>query len=197
MLVAGSTAGIDDERVAGEVVARTRSGWRPRAVVELVAHAGAQLVDQALGVETLEGERGDQAVQRLGVVEVGVDRVADARVLHLHGHLAAVAGDRAVHLPDARGRDGIGLPVEEDAFGRLPELVGDHLGGELRRHRRRIGLQGRQRLLGVLGQRLDDEAEQLAELHHRALHVAELAGDVLRRADARTAGRARRAVRRG
>jgi hypothetical protein len=49
------------------------------AVVELVAHAVAQLVDQALGVEALQRERPDQPVQPLGVVEVGLDGVADAR----------------------------------------------------------------------------------------------------------------------
>ena len=85
----------------GEVVGELGLVGRLERVVELLAHAVAQLVDQALGVETLQDERGAQSVQRLGVVEVGLDRVADARVLHLHGHLAPVARDGAVHLADA------------------------------------------------------------------------------------------------
>ena len=36
---------------------------------------------------------------------------------------------------------------------------------------------------GVLGQLLEDEAEQLPDLHERALHLAELAGRALRGAD--------------
>ena len=56
-------------------------------VVELVAHAVAQLVDQTLGVETLEDECRAESVEGLGVVEVGVDRRRDARVLHLDSDL--------------------------------------------------------------------------------------------------------------
>ena len=152
-------------------------------VVELVAHSVAQLVDKTLCVEPFQHERGAEAVERFGVVEVAVDGLGHARVLHLHRDVAPVARDGAVHLTDAGRGDGHGLPVEEDPFGWLPELVGHHLGGQCRRHRCGVGLQRGQRLLGVVGQRLHDEAQQLAELHQRALHVAQFAGDVLRRAD--------------
>ena len=46
-----------------------------------------------------------------------------------------------------------------------------------------VGLEAGQRLLRLVGQALGDEADQLAELHDGALHVAELVGDVLGRAD--------------
>ena len=184
------------ERMAGEVGGELRLVGRLELVVELVAHPCAQLVDQALGVESLEDERGAQSIERLGVVEVGLDRLGDARVLHLHRDLAPVVGDGPVHLADAGRGDRDLLPVEEDALGRATELVGHHLGGERRRHRLGVGLQRGQRLLGLVGQRLDDEAEQLPELHQRALHVAELAGDVLATCGSRTAGRAPRACHR-
>ena len=53
-------------------------------------------------------------------------------------------------------------------------------------HRGRIGLEGRQRLLRLLGKGLDDEADQLTGLHQRALHLTELAGHILGRADRRS-----------
>ena len=90
---------------------------------------------------------------------------------------------RPVDLPDAGRRDRFRLPVPEHALGLVAQLLPDDRRGQARGHRRRIGLQRGQCPLGLLGQPLEDEAEQLADLHHRALHLAELAGGVLRRAD--------------
>ena len=51
------------------------------------------------------------------------------------------------------------------------------------RHRRGVGLQRGEGGLGLVGQGLDDEADELADLHQHALHLAELLGDVLGGAD--------------
>ena len=52
-----------------------------------------------------------------------------------------------------------------------------------RRHRRRVGLQRGERVLGFVRQRFEDERDQLARLHQHALHLAEFLGDVFGGAD--------------
>ena len=52
-----------------------------------------------------------------------------------------------------------------------------------RGHRRGVGLQHGERPLRLVGQSLGDEADELADLHQHALHLAELLGDVLGGAD--------------
>ena len=149
------------------------------AVVELVGHARPQLVDQRLHVHVLEGEGGEQAVEHLGVVEVALDGLVDARVLHLDGHDPTVVEDGLVHLADGRGGDRFGVPVEEELFGVVTQLVAHHRLGQAGRHRRHLGLQGGQRRLGLGRQALGDEGDHLAGLHDGALHAAEDLGDVL------------------
>ena len=153
------------------------------AVVELVGHPRAQLVDDALDVHALEGERGEKAVELLGVVEVALDGLVDARVLDLDRHDPTVVQHRAVHLPDRGGGDGHRLPVEEQRLDVGAQLVANDLLGQARRHRFDVGLEGGERGLGLRRQALGDEAEHLARLHDGALHVPELTGDVLRAAD--------------
>ncbi len=88
-----------------------------------------------------------------------------------------------MHLPDRGRGDGDRVPVEEEARRLVAELAANHALGERRRHRRDVGLQRREGSLGLRGQALGDEADELARLHDGALHVAELSGDVLGRAD--------------
>ena len=94
-------------------------------VVELVGHAGSQLVDDALHVEVLQCEGGEQAVQQLGVVEVAADRLVDARVLHLHRDDPPVGQDRAVDLTDRCCGDRDRVPLEEEPLGLVAELLAD------------------------------------------------------------------------
>ena len=67
--------------------------------------------------------------------------------------------------------------------GSAPSSARDHRRGERRRHRSGVGLQRGERLLGLVGQPLGDEADELADLHQHALHLAQLLGDVLGGAD--------------
>ena len=62
----------------------------------------------------------------------------------------------------------------------------DDLRRQRRGHRRSIGLERGQGLLGTFGQGLDDEADQLTRLHHHALHLPQFAGHVLRGLDGET-----------
>ena len=123
-------AGLDhrghgDERVAGVALDELRLVGGLDAVVELVAHAHPQLVHERVHVEPLEREGREQAVQDLGVVEVGEDGGVDARVLHLDGHRPAVRQHRPVDLPDARRGHRFRLPVAgRCARGRRPAPAG-------------------------------------------------------------------------
>ena len=77
---------------------------------------------------------------------------------------------------------GCGSHSTNTLSGGAPELALDHLGGEVGAHRRRVRLQLGQRGAHRLGQPFVEVARHLAELHQRALHVAEPLGDGLRRA---------------
>ena len=172
-----------DERVvaiAGRELGLVR---RFDPVVEFVAHPVAQLVDDGPNVQSLQRERREQAVEDLDVVEVGADGAVDTGVLHLDRDITPVAEHGAVHLPDRRGGDGLRIPAGEPALRRLAQLVAHDPLGELRCHRWRVGLQCGERLLGLLRQALEDEPEQLADLHERALHLAHGGRGVLGRPD--------------
>src|SRR3546814_203879 len=149
-------------------------------VVELLDQPGAQLLDERLRLEAGE-QHADGGEQQAGVVEVGPDRVAHARVLHLHRHRPAVVGDGAVHLADRRRSYRLRVPLAAHVGGVGAELLADHLGGELRAHGRGVRLELGERLAHVVGHALVEVAGHLAELHHGALHVAERLGDRLRR----------------
>ncbi len=152
-------------------------------VVEFLAHAVAQLVDEALRVEALEHHRGEHRVHHFGGVEVALDRLVDSRVLHFDRHVATVVGDGPVDLTNRGRGDGHVLPIEEQFLRWLAEVALHHVGGERRSHRCCVGLQGGERFLRFVGERLEDERDQLARLHQHALHLAEFLGDVLRCAD--------------
>ncbi len=93
------------------------------AVVELLAHAQAQLVDEGAGVEAVEGQRREHRVHHLGGVEVLLDRLGDAGELDLDGELAAGGVAGPVDLADARRRLWHVLPRGEHALGRAPSSV--------------------------------------------------------------------------
>ena len=164
--------------MTGVVVGELLLARALEAVVELLAQAGAQLVHQRTGVEPGIGPT-DAAEEQADVPEVRLHRVRDARVLHLDRDGTAVARDGAVHLSDRRCRDRLGIELGEDPIGRRAELALDRLGGQLDAHRRCVLLELGERGAHVLGESLVEVADHLAELHQRALHLAELAGDVL------------------
>ncbi len=152
-------------------------------VVEFLTHPFAQFVDEPLGVETLEHHRREHRVHHLGGVEIALDRLVHSRVLHLHRDIATVVGDRAMDLADRCSGHGHVRPVEEEPFGRFAEVALHHVGGEGRCHRCRVGLQGGERFLRLVGECFEDETDELARLHQHALHLAEFLGDVLGGAD--------------
>ena len=92
-----------------------------------------------------------------------------------------------MHLADRGGGEGLGLELGEELGERFAVvLLLQHLLDLLPGHRRRVGAQFRQLLLVdlavLLGDELGvDEGGELAELHRRALHLAERADHLHRR----------------
>jgi hypothetical protein len=88
-----------------------------------------------------------------------------------------------VDLTDGGRRHRHGVPLQEDGVGTVPQLLEHDLLGQAGGHRRHVLLQLSEGLLRGRRQAVGDEADHLPELHHRALHLTELGGDVLRGAD--------------
>ncbi len=147
-------------------------------VVQLLGDAFPQLGQQRVDVLARRGDLEHPAQQR-DVAQVGLDGLGDARVLHLHRDGAAVMGDRAVHLADRGGRDGLRVPGGEGPLRRLAQFFRDDLRGQLRAHRRHAVLQPAQRPPGGRGQAVVDVAGHLAQLHQHALHRPQGGRDVL------------------
>ena len=76
---------------------------------------------------------------------------------------------------------GTGSHSANTSVGIAAQLGPDHAGGQLGAHRRGVGLQLGQGVAHVLGQALVEVAGHLAELHERALHLAERLGHLLGR----------------
>src|SRR4051794_1587075 len=133
--------------MAGELLAELRLVARLQLVVEFVAHPAAQLVHQAVGIETFQYEGRTESVEGLDVVEVRIDRLGDARVLNLDGYVPSITGYSSVHLADAGRGDRKSFPVEKDLLRTSAELLDDHLLSQSGRHRLGVGLQGCERLL--------------------------------------------------
>ncbi len=170
-------------RMPGEAAGELGDVGRLAAVVEFLAHAHTQLVDEGPGVEAVERQRREHRVHHLGGVEVFLDRLGNAGELHLDGKFPTGSVASAVDLADARRRHRHVLPGGEDPLGRSAELALDHRGGERRRHWGGIGLQRGECLLGLVRQSFGDEADHLADLHQHALHLSQLIGHVGGRAD--------------
>ena len=94
-------------------------------VVDFVGESDLDLVDHLRRVEPAEALLEERA-EHVGVAQVGRDRLADARVLHLDGDGAfgtvAIAHDRPMDLADRRGRDRLVVELDEQLVDRTPEL---------------------------------------------------------------------------
>ena len=148
-------------------------------VVQLLADALAQLVDQRVDVLARHGDLQHPA-QQGDVVQVSGHRLGDAGVLHLDRDSAAVAGDGPVHLADRGGGDGLGIPLGEHLLRRLAQFLSDDAGGQLGRHRRDAVLEPAERAADRRSQAVIDVAGHLAQLDQYAAHRAEGGRDVLR-----------------
>ena len=151
---------------------------RLAAVVQLLDDPFLQLGDE--GVHVLAGrDDAEHPAQQGHVAQIGRDGLGDPGVLHLDRDGPAVAGDGTVHLPDRRGRDGLGVPLGEDLLGRHPQLFGDNAGGQFGAHRGHAVLKPAKRTARLWRQTVIDVAGHLAQLHQHALHRPQRAGHVL------------------
>ena len=78
------------------------------------------------------------------VLQVDVDQLLDAGVLHLDGDDAAVVQHGAVHLRQRRGGDRLRLELLEHGLERLAQLALDHAADDLEGLRRHLVLQARE-----------------------------------------------------
>ncbi len=173
---------VDDARHVDERMVRVPVGEEVLivgldAVVELLDEPGAQLLDERSGLEARE-EQPQRAEDQVGVQEVGADRLADPGVLHLDRDGETRVRHRPVYLADRGGGDRGGIPLREQPVGIGAELFAHDLRAQLGRHRRRVLLQRGESVAHRLGQPVVEIARHLAELHERALQLAERVGDV-------------------
>ena len=149
-------------------------------VVELVAHAQPQLVDEARDVQAAERHRPR-------TFRTAARRCRGRRLIasSTPGYCTFTATSRPSRStarwtwPIDAAATGTGSQSRKRRSGSFAQLLADHLLGQARRHRRHVGLQAGQRFLGLGRQALGDEGHHLAQLHDGALHVAELLGHVL------------------
>ena len=145
-------------------------------VVELLEEARRPLVEQRdeVGAVARVGaaRRGD-APQELRDApqhkEVDADGLEHARALHLDGHrLARLAQHRLVHLPERRGRDGLGRDRRVDVERRRhAELAAQHAHGDARVERRDLVAQLLELGHGRGGQDVRADRQRLPELDGR------------------------------
>ena len=170
-----------DERMVGVPVGEQALIVGFDAVVELLDEPRAQLFDQRPGFETRK-EQSERTEHHVGIDEIGADRLVDAGVLDLDRHRAGLsASPRDAPARSTPPRSASGPIRANTRLGRVAELLAHDLRGQLGCHRRRILLQRRERLAHRLRQPVVEIARHLAELHERALQLAEHAGDIGRR----------------
>ena len=146
-----------------------------RLFVELLLGGGHQLVHLELG----RGETGDLE-QGHDIVDIAVDRLGDARVLHLDRQLLAIAGEGLVDLTDAGGGDGARVEPAELLAPLRPPFGAQHLVELLGRHEIGLIAQGGEDFRELLGQEVARiEADHLPHLHRRAAQVREAVGHAL------------------
>ena len=145
-------------------------------IIGLGMQLAARLVHQGGQVDPLRHQAGD-AQQKAHIVDVAVDAVAHAGILHLDRQVAPVAGLRAVHLPDRCRRDRPDLKAGEMAQPARPPGPVQHRLQLLGRHRIGIGAQPRHDLRQFGGQKVTGlHRHQLAHLHRGAAHLGQLPG---------------------
>ena len=149
-----------------------------RSVISSAMAVGSAVIRIGESFAPRRANGGDQ----LGVLEVGPDRVADARVLDLDHDLPAVGEVGGVDLADRRRRHRALADPGEHLVDGAAELALEDGAHGLEGHRRRVGLQRTDDLLVRRPVLLGDgagveEGQELADLHGHALHVAEH-GDV-------------------
>ena len=159
-------AGHHDAGEVAQVLAQRGEVLRLGAVVQLGEQRPPELGQQVGGAVAPAGL--GVAVQELGDVlqrvQVGDDLLADARALHLDGHLRPVAQAGAVHLPQRGGGQRLRVEVRERLGHAHAQLGRDdalHLGVRERGH---VVLEPGQRLHVRLGQEVGAGGQELSEL---------------------------------
>ena len=130
---------VDVRHGHGRRIARVRGdalGVAPLVdEVQLFRDVRAQLVGHEAIVDAAV-QAVEHADEERQVRQVDIDDPSDARVLHLHGGLAAIVQRRAVHLRQRRRRDRLLVEAREHRVQRLAQLRLDHTADHRERLRR-------------------------------------------------------------
>ncbi len=169
-------------------------------VVELLVDALADLGRGRLDVDARR-DRAHDPQDHPEVLHVGPDRLGHPRVLDLDRHIAAVVQAGAVDLADRGRGDRLLVELGEQVHELVLELGLDHLAHVVEADVGSGVAQGAELALELVAVLLGDqpdveEAQDLPELHRRALHRAERGDDLLGRLDVALLERGRLALRR-
>ena len=179
----GNDLGNPDERMIAVVVGERLLIAGFAFVVDLFGDTQLDLIDHLGWIESAEA-LAENGAEQVGILQIGHDRFADTRVLNLDCNSAfdarhGIAQQRSVDLSDRRRCDRIRIELGEDVSDGPTKFALDRLECEVHRHRRGIRLQLGQRETQRFGEPVVEVAGHLAELHQRALHVAEFLCDLL------------------
>ena len=172
-----------DERMSGVPVGEQASGCRPRCRSR-APRRGGRAAPRRAASGSKPGNSSPRARNTTSVLTRSA-RIASSTP----GYCTFTATSRPPRVtarctcPIDAAAIGTGSHSREDALGRVAELLAHDLRGELGRHRRRVLLQRGERVAHRLGQAVVEVARHLAELHQRALELAERGGDVGRGAE--------------
>ena len=174
--------GHRDEGIVGEHLGERALVRGLVAVVELLLHAVAQLLDQRLDV-LARHQRLQQPAHARELAQVRPQRLLGTRVLDLHRDVAAVVPHGPVHLADAGGRGGRLVELAEALGPPSAELLDEHPVDVAGRHGRGGVLQLRQRLAErarqLVRHRGLEHRQRLTELHRAALELAQYGEQLL------------------
>ena len=144
-------------------------------VVELLPDRAAELLDERLRVDEVEGAHAlaDDAGGRPHQLEVRLDLAGRLRPLHLDDDLVARRQRRAVHLADRRGGDRHLVEREERLLERQAHLLLDHPPHVGERDRRHVVLQAAELGDDVGRHHVGPGGEELAELDEGRAELVE------------------------
>ena len=117
-----------------------------------------------------------QGERHVELGEIGLDRRGHVGILQLAGDILAGKSSGPMHLAERGGGGGMQVEGREFLAPVRPKLSSHPSPDEGRAHRRRLALQGDQRLGVIGGQGFGDGGDELRRLHQRSLEAAERAG---------------------
>ena len=172
--------GDAEVRISCEQLAEARQVRRLVRIVGLFVQLRLGVGQHRVDVE-LGRQQPGELDQRGDIVDIAVDALAHAGILHLDRKVAPVECLCAVHLADRGGGDGPEIEAGKALFPAATPVLIEHIAQLALRHVLRIGAQPAQ-YIGQLGRKeiAGVHRHQLAQLHRRAAHRRQPVSDLAR-----------------